>query len=79
MLPRRAAASPRPGAGRTPGDHVMAIETEQAAIRMIIASAISQQSESSGRVSDALLAMQQAEAVVRALVFAGYEIRRRAG
>jgi hypothetical protein len=29
--------------------------------------------------SDALLAMKQAEAVVRVLVFAGYEIRRRAG
>ena len=55
----------------------MAINTEQAAIRMVIASALAQHSEASGRGLDALLAMKQAETVVRALVFAGYEIRRR--
>jgi hypothetical protein len=54
----------------------MAIDTEQAAIRMVIATALAEQGESSGRGLDALFAMRQAEAIVKALEHAGYEIRR---
>jgi hypothetical protein len=55
----------------------MAIDTEQAAIRMVIASALAEQGEASGHGLDALFAMRQAEAIVKALEHAGYEIRRR--
>jgi hypothetical protein len=55
----------------------MAIDAAQAAIRLVIANALVENGESSGRAFDALFAMHQAEAVVRALEFAGYEIRRR--
>jgi hypothetical protein len=52
----------------------MAIGTQQAAIRAVIASALADQVSDSGRSFDALLAIRQAEAVVRALELAGYEI-----
>jgi hypothetical protein len=55
----------------------VAIDTEQAAIRTVIATVLAQQGEESGRGLDALFAMRQAEAIVRALEHAGYEIRRR--
>jgi hypothetical protein len=42
-----------------------------------IAEAIMEHDETSGRTLDALFAMRQAEAIVRALEFAGYEIRPR--
>jgi hypothetical protein len=56
----------------------MAIGAGEAAIRMVIANALIENAEDSGRAFDALFAMRQAEAVVRALEFAGYEIKRRA-
>ena len=55
----------------------MAIDSGQAAIRMVIASLLAEQGEIGGRAFDALSAMRQAEAIVRALDLAGYEIRRR--
>jgi hypothetical protein len=52
----------------------------QAAIRTVIATVLAEQGEEeSGRGLDALFAMRQAEAIVRALEHAGYEIRRRTG
>jgi hypothetical protein len=56
---------------------LMAIGPEQAAIRTVIAGAVVQQVEESGRTIDALSAMRQAEAIVKALDLAGYEIKRR--
>jgi hypothetical protein len=55
----------------------MAIDGEQAAIRMVIANVVAEQGEGSGRGLDALFAMRQAEAIVKALEHEGYEIRRR--
>jgi hypothetical protein len=55
----------------------MTIDAEQAAIRMVIATVLAEQGEGSGRGLDALFAMRQAEAIVKALGAAGYEIRRR--
>jgi hypothetical protein len=55
----------------------MAIDSAGAAIRLIIANALVENGDISGRELDALLAMRQAEAVVKALEFAGYEIKRR--
>jgi hypothetical protein len=55
----------------------MAIDTEQAAIRTVIAAVLAELGEGSGRGLDALFAMRQAEAIVKALEHAGYEIRRR--
>jgi hypothetical protein len=55
----------------------MAIVAEQAAIRTVIAGVIVDSVGESGRGVDALLAMRQAEAIVRALELNGYEIRRR--
>jgi hypothetical protein len=55
----------------------MAIDTEQAAIRMVLATVLAELGEVSGRGLDALFAMRQAEAIVKALEHAGYEIRRR--
>jgi hypothetical protein len=55
----------------------MPIDTGEAAIRTIIAGAIIEtDEEASGRPVDALFAMRQAEAIVRALATAGYEIKR---
>jgi hypothetical protein len=55
----------------------MTIDAGEAAMRMVIANALVEHSESGGRGLDALFAMRQAEAIVKALEHAGYEIRRR--
>jgi hypothetical protein len=52
----------------------MAIGPQQATIRTVIAGALAEQVGDKGRTFDALFAMRQAEAVVRALELAGYEI-----
>jgi hypothetical protein len=54
----------------------MTIDAGQAAIRLVIANALVENGEISGRAFDALAAMRQAEAIVRALAVAGYEIKR---
>ena len=54
----------------------MAIDSGEAAIRTIIAGAILESDEISGRPVDALLAMRHAEAIVKALAIAGYQIKR---
>jgi hypothetical protein len=54
----------------------MTIDTGEAAVRTVIAGAIVESYDASGRAVDALLAMRQAEAIVRALAVAGYEIKR---
>jgi hypothetical protein len=56
---------------------VMAIGSQQAAIRALIATALSEHVSESGQSVDALVAMRQAEAIVRALELAGYEIKRK--
>jgi hypothetical protein len=56
---------------------LMTIDGAQAAIRLVIAEALSKNAEIGGRGFDALFAMRQAEAIVRALDLAGYEIRRK--
>jgi hypothetical protein len=55
----------------------MAIDADQAAIRTVIAAVLAEQRADSGLGLDALFAMRQAEAIVKALENAGYEIRRR--
>jgi hypothetical protein len=55
----------------------MAIGDEQAAIRTVIAGVLVGRGNENGRAADALLAIQQAAAIVKALDVAGYEIRRR--
>jgi hypothetical protein len=55
----------------------MTIEGGEAAIRTVIAAALAQHGEASGRGLHALFAMRQAETIVKALAHAGYEIRRR--
>jgi hypothetical protein len=55
----------------------MAIDAAEAAIRTVIAEAVIEHGETSGRGFDALSAMRQAEAIVKALDHAGYQIRRR--
>jgi hypothetical protein len=55
----------------------MTIDAGEAAIRNVIAAAIIEQGDIAGRGSDALAAMRQAEAIVKALGHAGYEIKRR--
>jgi hypothetical protein len=55
----------------------MTIDATEAAIRQVIANAIVEHTESSGRGLDALFALRQAEAIVKALEHAGYQIRRR--
>ena len=54
-----------------------AIGAQQAAIRAVIASALADHVSESGQNVDALVAMRQAEAIVRALEVAGYEIKPR--
>ena len=56
--------------------HAMTIGAEQAAIRTVIASALVEHGEARGQSFDALFAMRQAEAIVKALEIAGYEIKR---
>jgi hypothetical protein len=58
------------------GMQSMTIDAGEAAIRTAIAGAIVDSNEAGGRSVDALLAMRQAEAIVKALAIAGYEIRR---
>jgi hypothetical protein len=53
----------------------MSIDAGEAAIRTVIANALMGGLED-GRGFDALFAMRQAEAIVKALKIAGYEIRR---
>jgi hypothetical protein len=55
----------------------MAIASEQAAIRTVIAGAIVDNISERGRSMDALFAMRQAAAIVKALELEGYEIKRR--
>jgi hypothetical protein len=55
----------------------MTIDTGEAAIRNVIAIALMEHDETGGRSADALFAMRQAEAIVKALAHAGYEIRHR--
>jgi hypothetical protein len=54
----------------------MTIDAGEAAIRMVITGVLVEYGEIGGRGLNALLAMQQAEAIVKALERAGYEIRR---
>jgi hypothetical protein len=54
----------------------MSIDAGEAAIRSVIAGALVDNHEAGGRGVDALLAMRQAEAVVKALKIAGFEIKR---
>jgi hypothetical protein len=55
----------------------MTIDGGEAAIRNVIVNALVEHGETGGRAVDALFAMRQAEAIVKALEHAGYEIRRR--
>jgi hypothetical protein len=55
----------------------MVIGVQQAAIRAVIASALAEHVIDSGRSIDALIAIRQAEVVVKALELAGYEIKPR--
>ena len=55
----------------------MAIGTQQAAIRAVIAGALAEHVSESGQSVDALVAIRQAEAIVKALERAGYEIKPR--
>jgi hypothetical protein len=57
-------------------EEVMTIDGGEAAIRMVITSVLAEHGEIGGRAFDALAAMRQAEAIVRALTVAGYEIKR---
>jgi hypothetical protein len=49
----------------------------QAAIRTVIAGALVEHCSENGRARDALVAIQQAEEIVKALDRAGYEIKPR--
>jgi hypothetical protein len=55
----------------------MAIGAQQSAIRAVIAGAIADHVSESGQSVDALVAIRQAEAIVKALERAGYEIKPR--
>jgi hypothetical protein len=55
----------------------MTIDAGEATIRTIIANALVEHGETSGRGLDGLFAMRQAEAIAKALEYAGYEIKRR--
>ena len=54
----------------------MTVDADEAALRTVIAAALAQHGEAHGRGLDALFA-SQAEAVMKALGDAGYEIKRR--
>ena len=56
---------------------LMAIGAQQAAIRAVIAGALAEHVSESGQSVDALVAIRQAEAIVKALERAGYEIKPR--
>ena len=53
----------------------MAIGAQQSAIRAVIAGALAEHVSESGQSVDALVAIRQAEAIVKALERAGYEIK----
>jgi hypothetical protein len=53
----------------------MSIDAEEAAIRATIVEALVMSSEPGGRGFDALFAMRQAEAIVKGLRAAGFEIK----
>jgi hypothetical protein len=55
----------------------MTIDAGEGAIRNVIAIALMEHDEINGRGPDALFAMRQAEAIVKALGHAGYQISRR--
>jgi hypothetical protein len=55
----------------------VAIGDEQATIRTVIAGVLVEHARENERAPDALLAIQQAAAIVKALDVAGYEIKRR--
>jgi hypothetical protein len=55
----------------------MTLDAGEALIRTVIVTALVEHCETSGRGVDALFAMRQAEAIVKALEHAGYEIKRR--
>jgi hypothetical protein len=54
----------------------MSIDAEQAATRTAIVGALMGHAEAGERGFDALFAMRQAEAIVKALKIGGYEIKR---
>jgi hypothetical protein len=54
----------------------MSVDAEEAAIRSVIVSALMGHLEANERGFDALFAMRQAEAIVKGLKIAGYEIKR---
>jgi hypothetical protein len=54
----------------------MSIDAEEAAIRTVIVNALTEQTGGVGRGIDALVAMRQAEGIVKALTIAGYQIKR---
>jgi hypothetical protein len=54
----------------------VSIDSEEAAIRTVIVGALMGHFEAGERAFDALFAMQQAEAIVKALKIGGYEIKR---
>jgi len=55
----------------------MAIGAQQSSIRTVIASALAEHVSEGGRSVDAIVAIRQAEAIVKALERAGYEIKSR--
>jgi hypothetical protein len=62
--------------GGAAGGKPMSIDAEEAAIRTLIVGALMGHSEAGERSFDALFAMRQAEAIVKALKIGGYEIKR---
>ena len=56
--------------------HFMTIDTVEAAIGTVTTVAIVESYDTSGRAVSALLAVWQAEAIVKALAIAWYEIKR---
>jgi len=58
-------------------EKLMVFGPQQAAVRTIIAHALAEHASESGRSVDALVAIRQADAIVKALERAGYEIKSR--
>jgi hypothetical protein len=71
-LPGKPSAVCYAGSRREP----MSIDAEEAAIRTVIVSALMGHAEAGERGFDALFAMRQSEAIVKALKIGGYEIKR---
>jgi hypothetical protein len=59
-------------------EKLMVFGAQQASVRTVIAHALAEHASESGRSVDALVAIRQAEAIVKALERAGYEITPRA-